>query len=75
MTGKTWTPVRNTGFTLNSSGKTVIGLNGPLVATTAAQNYTIKNITFDGLTIDNLNNDLQTAGLRCAACESTLFFV
>lgn len=67
MTGKTWTPVRNKGFTLNGSGKTVTGLNGPLVATTAAQNYTIKNITFDGLTIDNLNSDLQTAGLRCAA--------
>lgn len=67
MTGKNWTPVRNMGFTLNGNGKTVKGLNGPLVATTAAQNYTIKNITFDGLEIDNLNSDLQTASLRCAA--------
>lgn len=67
MTGKNWTPIRDKGFTLNGNGKTVTGLNGPLVATTAAQDYTIKNITFDGLTIDNLNNDLQTAGLRCAA--------
>ena len=67
MTGKNWTPIRNMGFTLNGNGKTVKGLNGPLVATTAAQDYTIKNITFDGLTIDNLNNDLQTTSLRCAA--------
>ncbi len=68
MTDKTWTPVRDKGFTLNGNGNTVKGLNGPLVATTSSnQDYTIKNITFDRLTIDNLNSDLQTAGLRCAA--------
>lgn len=56
MTGKAWTPVRNMGFTLNGNGKTVTGLNGPLVATTAGnQDYTIKNITFDGLTVTGLD--------------------
>lgn len=56
MTGKTWTPVENKGFTLNGNGNTVTGLNGPLVATTATQNYTIKNITFDGLTVNTTGN-------------------
>ncbi len=52
MTSKTWTPVRNMGFTLNGNGNTVTGLNGPLVATTSGnQDYTIKNITFDRLTV------------------------
>lgn len=56
MTGKNWTPVENKGFTLNGNGNTVTGLNGPLVATTATQNYTIKNITFDGLRVNTTDN-------------------
>ncbi len=61
-----WTPVRNTSFVLDGNGFAINDLNGTLVATTAAKEYTIKNVTFNGFTAAT-NSD---AGLACAGLIS-----
>ncbi len=63
MTGKTWTPVMNKGFVLKGNGHTITGLNGPLVGTTAAKEYTVKDITFKTLTIDGVYGDIAIGGV------------
>ncbi len=63
MTGKTWTPVNNKSFTLNGNGNTVTGLNGPLVGTTAAKEYTVKNVTFKNLTSNGVYGGISNGGV------------
>ncbi|MDO4618569.1 MAG: hypothetical protein Q4B31_03490 [Clostridia bacterium] len=53
MAGKAWTPVSNKSFTLDGNNKTVKNLNGPLVLTAVTKSHTIKNVTFDAITIDD----------------------
>ncbi len=63
MTGKTWTPVMNKGFTLNGNDHTITGLSGPLVGTTAAKNYTVKNVTFNNITSNGVYGGISNGGL------------
>ncbi len=63
MTGKTWTPVNNKGFVLKGNGHTVTGLNGPLVGTTAALEYTIQDVTFKNLTADGVYGGIAIGGV------------
>ncbi len=63
MTGKAWTPVMNKSFTLNGNNKTITGLNGPLVGTTAAKEYTVKNVTFKTLTVNGVYGDIAIGGV------------
>ncbi len=62
MTGKAWTPVNNKGFVFDGNNKTVTGLGNALVGTTAALEYTIKDVTFKNLTV-NGNFGNASAGL------------
>ncbi len=52
LTGKTWTPVANKGFTLDGGDYKITGMNGALVSITGTKNYTVKNVTFENLTIN-----------------------
>ncbi len=63
LTGKTWTPVNNKSFTLDGNGKTITGMNGPLVGTTAALSYTVKDVTFKNLTVDGEYGDISIGGI------------
>ncbi len=63
MTGKAWTPVNNKAFVLNGNGKTITGLNGPMVGTTAALEYTFKNVTFKNLTNNGVYGGIANGGV------------
>ncbi len=53
LTGKTWNPITNKSFTLDGNGKTIRGMNGPLVSRTGALEYTIKDVTFESMTVNS----------------------
>ncbi len=63
MTGKAWNPVMNKGFTLDGNGYTIKGMNGPLVGTTAAKEYTIKNVTFKNLNANGVYGGIAIGGV------------
>ncbi len=52
LTGKNWSPVNNKSFTLDGNGKKITGMSDALVGTTAAKEYTVKNVTFEALNIN-----------------------
>ncbi len=63
MDGKAWTPVNNKSFILKGNGHTISNMNGPLVGTTAALEYTIQDVTFENLTVDGVYGGIAVAGI------------
>ncbi len=63
MTGKNWTPVNNKSFTLDGNDYTIKGLNGPLVGTTAAKEYTVKDVTFKNMVVNGVYGGIAIGGV------------
>ena len=65
LTGKTWTPAKNTSFTLNGNNYAIKNLTyvttdqyaGGLVSTTAAKDYTFKNLTLENPVVKSTGTD------------------